>query len=382
MRSAGANGTGQDVSSFKTNQKNGYRFQSLEKTQTSIHDACSMFWSLTSDWFTTLVPSSMHMSSLRIVFREFGKRVFSTFDVLETIRSECHGSTKEVSAESKGYTFHECKLHANCAGERYCVRSDLDGACDKRENCYCLAEDTQLCSSSNECKDYPHELCLQLATFIELNDAGEQKEVNGICGSRTTIDERLMVEVGPTSTKPDATNEEITAEPTEAASWSLSPEAPSPHVEPTEVVPEEPIASPVVDQKPRPSASSSKPSENDEAACVDALLLQRSGLSQSQLVFRQHRVAVALCDKYGSCATPGHIVIYHGHPMSMKTYCETQSEKQPRCETRKMLVNSPRFAISLRLNTNTSDLQFTALSARFETKLEEVALTLAIRIGV
>lgn len=44
-------------------------------------------------------------------------------------------------------------------------------------------------------------------------------------------------------------------------------------------------------------------------------------LDVSELVFAQNRCASVLCDGNGSCAMPGHMIVYNGVPMSMLMYC-------------------------------------------------------------
>lgn len=114
-----------------------------------------------------------------------------------------------------------------------------------------------------------------------------------------------------------------------------------------------------------------------ECACVavDAL----AHLPHDGLVFRAHRRASVLCDAYGSCATPGHIVVYRDAPMSMATYCAREDVS---CRRRVKLVNSPRMKRGVRISSFSAHLQFTALAAAGQTQLEETFLTLAVSLGL
>lgn len=100
---------------------------------------------------------------------------------------------------------------------------------------------------------------------------------------------------------------------------------------------------------------------------------------KSALVFKNHKRAAVLCDQHENCATPGHIVVYQSKPMSMSTYC---AKKLVSCSHRVKLVNSPRMEIKLRVPSKSKDLEFTALAAAKETRLEETVLSFAISIGI
>ena len=84
------------------------------------------------------------------------------------------------------------------------------------------------------------------------------------------------------------------------------------------------------------SASSEKKTE--DGGCIGAHLLK--SFHKTQLVFDSHRKANVLCDQFGSCATPGHIVHWKSEAMMMRTYCK---QIEDGCNKRVMLVNSPRY---------------------------------------
>ena len=97
------------------------------------------------------------------------------------------------------------------------------------------------------------------------------------------------------------------------------------------------------------------------------------------LVFSNHRLTRVLCDVKDSCATPGHMVLYRGKGMMMRSYCDVVKGG---CETRVMNVNSPRWKRGLTIESKSDDLSFTAFAARWESKVEEGVLQSAIRVGL
>lgn len=110
--------------------------------------------------------------------------------------------------------------------------------------------------------------------------------------------------------------------------------------------------------------------DGEGGICVAARFLEH--LPSHRLVFENHRRAAVLCDAYGSCATPGHVVVFEGVPVMMKTYC--QKHVQVPCVKRSMLVNSPKMEVGLRVPSDSPGLAFTSMAAKYETALEERAL--------
>lgn len=111
-------------------------------------------------------------------------------------------------------------------------------------------------------------------------------------------------------------------------------------------------------------------------ACIATGMLDN--YSSMDLVFETSRRASVLCDVEGSCATPGHFVVYNGMAMSMSKYCRTRGD----CFRRVMFVNSPRMRAGLRVSSKTDGLQFTALAAQYGTNLEEWVLRMLVGIGI
>lgn len=117
-------------------------------------------------------------------------------------------------------------------------------------------------------------------------------------------------------------------------------------------------------------------SESDEPICIDANALTH--LSSDELVYKEHRRGAVLCDKNGSCATPGHMVAYNGKFMMMSSYCTHSGG----CAKRVMNVNSPRHRRALKIPSRTDGLHYTSLAARYATVAEEHVLKTLLRVGV
>lgn len=112
----------------------------------------------------------------------------------------------------------------------------------------------------------------------------------------------------------------------------------------------------------------------DDSVCIMALALRH--LSSEQLIFERGVLSRVLCDGRGNCATEGHIVVVHGRPMMMRTYCESVQ-----CVKRVMAVNIPRYKKGTKIEPDTESLQYTAFSAKYSTKTEEGVLSIAVRAG-
>lgn len=154
------------------------------------------------------------------------------------------------------------------------------------------------------------------------------------------------------------------------------------------------------DEKEDAVPDASPEQDDDNPICIAAHLL--SHLPAHDLVFSRHRRAFVLCDGRHRCATPGHMVVYEPHgAMMMSTYCARHVARGA-CDKRVMLVNSPRMRRGVRVlsediahtprkqrldgegegeeTKERAMLQFTALAARYGTRLEERALALVIRM--
>lgn len=133
-----------------------------------------------------------------------------------------------------------------------------------------------------------------------------------------------------------------------------------------------PSPSPALSPSPIPTASPSSSGQAD-ASCVAV-----KHLSGWQVVYDRHRWANVLCDMDGSCATPGHVVVWEGIPMLMSTYCNENAQ----CSRKQMYVNNPKWEKAVRVDSSTSGLHFTAYAATWETALEETLLRHIVKIGL
>lgn len=113
----------------------------------------------------------------------------------------------------------------------------------------------------------------------------------------------------------------------------------------------------------------------EEEVCIDAEALRH--LDARDLVFTKPSIARVLCDSNRSCSTPGHVVVFTGKAMMMKTYCEMVG-----CTEERMHVNSPRLSRRVRIPSNTRQLEYTGFAARYGTRAEEAFLATAVRIGL
>lgn len=217
------------------------------------------------------------------------------------------------------------------------TRCDKSGG--KLRNCICnsaFGTEGRNCTTTADCKDN-REIC----TLYE--DQVPGGKIQRVCMSRLAFDAdtdsgmQQRIEFGPPQ--------------------SIQP-SPSPS------------NTPEIDESPE-----AKPTD-EPAPCIDVKLLKN--YRQSDLVYRKHLRSAVLCDEHGSCATPGHMVVYDNTPMSMKSYCA----KHARCSKRTAWVNNPRMMkTGIRVWSETTGLEMTVFSARYESWAEETILRQIIRLG-
>lgn len=322
------------------------------------------------------------------------------------------------NTEPEGYNFDDCQRSSDCISPRRCFDLTKLQLC-QTTFCFCFQEKIQLCRTCSDCDNNPNETC-QRDPYIET--------ISGVCLSSYVNYQGFTVELGCDSF-PDITpipqelvgttegdsqydpSNDIFANSDPLPTLSASPAAPSPaaaspappaaespaapapaespaanSVEPASPVPSTSSAAtstetdPPAAADPSPSTPSSAATEvstgGDDDVCIDARVVDT--LPKTQHVYEQHRIASVLCDIQGSCATPGHMVVFEGRAMSMATYCRAQAQA---CAKKVMHVNSPRYARALKLASNTKGLYFTAFAARHETMIEEIALRTVIHLG-
>lgn len=223
-------------------------------------------------------------------------------------------------------TLDACETTSDCAGSRECDVGFLDDArpCKGADNCLCLPQHLKACEDSDDCF-VPGEVCARYLKDI-------------LCASKAAVQKfSTLTEIGKEALEPTP-EEEGEDRPTQAGQASVVKELPS-------------------------------------NVCIAVHALRK--FDPEELVFKQHALAGVLCDGNGSCATPGHMVLVKGKAMMMKSYCDIVP-----CERRVMYVNSPRHRRGMVIESNTEGLVFTAFAARYETRSEEVIISVAVRLGL
>lgn len=235
-----------------------------------------------------------------------------------------------VEVPEGGLTGDSCTIDAECRGIRTCnmVQDDVIQGCVRGETqCRCYPLVPRLCGSDSECE--PGERC---AVF-------EEPGVKPFCVSQARIAESDAIQFLE-GDKPTPT--------ADAAGGQVKEDG---------------------------SAPQAITADAADASCVDARAL--SHLRANELVFRSHRRARVLCDGAGSCATAGHIVVFRGRGMCMRTYCGMVG-----CTAGLMEVNSPKWRRGTRVRSRTEGLLYTAYAARWATWAEEGVLTALVRAGM
>lgn len=275
--------------------------------------------------------------------------------------------------DGRGVSSAACFNDGGCLGERSCVLPSLEEdaliPCPPIGGlCICaLPDGPKPCESSAECAEL--ELCL-----IGVGAGGP------VCIFDEFLEQPGVFEIGldeedsspvPETISPEASSDEMMGDGSSSESPGVSPEDDLNTPVPGD---DDPVESPEVAATP---AASPSPSVTPVPfICVDARLLE--GMKKEELVFEEHAVTTVLCDKMGSCATPGHIVVWNDTSMMMRSYCALAGG----CEEVQMEVNSPRWRRQLRVATKTSGLEFTAFAAKYATRGEEMALTTLVRVGL
>lgn len=256
-------------------------------------------------------------------------------------------TTAAPPVKISGLTGDACRLDDNCRSGRTCIAGGGDDCetgnalCDKEQrkcevadrDCYCY--DLARCNCNDDCSD------TELCTFT--------KQGRICVAPQITLDDDALSSIpcsSATSSDPILIVNEAEPEPPAQSSIGISGER------------------------------SPEPGQDEDPACIDAEALTH--FESHHLVYPRHQVRPVLCDSHGSCATPGHIVVYQEKAMMMASYCEIVS-----CSENVIPVNSPRFMKRrLRIASRTDGLQFTAFAAKYQTVAEEIALSAAVRIGL
>ncbi|PXF44989.1 hypothetical protein BWQ96_05236 [Gracilariopsis chorda] len=225
-----------------------------------------------------------------------------------------------------------CSYTRECRAPRRCARfaeTGLFDECHERSDCFCLDTEYQ-CFRDDECLE--NESCQRFAN-------------SAACAAHSIV-------VANSIPQKETENEKGEEPAFEDSDDSLVP----------------------IELPPEPTIGVSEGAVRADA-CVAVKHLQE--LERNELLFATHRTTKVLCDGKLSCATAGHIVVYRGLPMSMKSYCQHVG-----CSMNMMEVNSPRYVWGLRMKSHSVELQLTVFAARFETMVEEAFLVCLVRLGL
>lgn len=303
-----------------------------------------------------------------------------------------------------GYTFSECEAGDECAEGLECLGikkwdNDIKSPCKNcTKFCSCLpdsGDDLETCLSCTQCSLYTNDPNTTKETCVEI-----EGEAIGVCLSKQLVLDGTFRE------KSCNTFPEASYDPPVTASPNSALPAPSATYEPDWCLDDEEgdgdddggtdddDAGDLDEPQDDGDGDGDGEGDGDDGSfpgdiCVDAALLERvSGLRRSDLVYARDVRASVLCDGWGTCATAGHMVVYAGVGMTMRSYCERISDaggidgSVSNCTRAVRFVNSPRFAFATRLKTMSPNLFVTPLAARYQTYTEATLLAAAIALGV
>lgn len=273
--------------------------------------------------------------------------------------------------DGSSYTLELCRRDSDCAPPRTCiVTENLKNCTDSDFECHCISLANVICSSSSDClendkcygsDDLDQNYCL--SCNVDVDEDELQAVDEGNCESSSSTQGTPQP---PQSESPRATLS-ATASPKPSRSHAAQ-ESTSAAAAPSQAGSP---ASPVGSNTPPAGSPIAK-----VGICISADLLEH--LEPSELVFGTHRRASVLCDRFGNCATPGHMLIFRGTPQSMHDYCARYGGT---CVRRVKLVNSPKMKLGLRIASRSLDVQFTAFAAAKESWVETTMLRIILRMG-
>ncbi|PXF42540.1 hypothetical protein BWQ96_07702 [Gracilariopsis chorda] len=296
--------------------------------------------------------------------------------------------TSFPAVQAASNSFARCRIQSDCTPNLQCISINSSTDCSQTSSyCACLPQTIQqaTCNSSSDCSET--ETCIpvpgRVSSVIKFPDVS-------VCVHNSQMD---FVDLTPCSSvagcPSHATCVTILFFSFCAASSSAEPPitqspAPEPSLEP-EIPDSTPVAAPLHLEQDSPKQTEDgrdqeqredQPDDIDGVpVCIAAKSLQH--LPENMLLYSKHIPARVLCDAQQSCATPGHMVLYNGRPMMMRTYCQLVQ-----CRSAVMPVNSVRYQWRWRLDSHTHGLSFLAFAARYQTRVEEHMLRTAVRVGL
>eukprot|EP00178_Gracilaria_changii_P015845 TRINITY_DN444_c8_g1_i1.p1 TRINITY_DN444_c8_g1~~TRINITY_DN444_c8_g1_i1.p1 ORF type:complete len:468 (-),score=28.44 TRINITY_DN444_c8_g1_i1:289-1692(-) len=245
--------------------------------------------------------------------------------------------SSELVPVPRRLTFDPCATGKDCENPRKCkIRNDENEwrFCMSRSGCVCKPEELQECRQSRDCVN--GEVCVRVT---------DRRDSPTICVSQLHASQSDQLTVADEGANLPSASADDGAD--------LSSASPT-------------------------NATTSKPSleqAEESEVCIDARALL--SFDKQDLLYPTHRMATTLCDQFESCATPGHIVLFKGKPMMMKSYC-----RRTLCTKRVMLVNSPKYRKGILVHSNSVELKFTPFAARYETLVEEISISWFVRLGM
>ena len=292
----------------------------------------------TVDPTTLLAPLSSDIS-----------RISAPTDVHDIIA----GSSPLPRPTIENYTLDFCREQGHCNGIRRCiwVNSTQYGACET------------FAASNEVCFCFP----LPPPAFLVCNEEPVCDD-NEFCSHPKGVEDRLCISNTYLS-HPES------FPPVQAAESGDDPKPAPTSAAKGEDQNEEEEGEGEVDEDGEDDEKKKKKEAEEKDECVDARALAHLGAGE--LVYGTHVKARVLCDATGSCATPGHVVVFKGEAMMMRRYCEKVG-----CENDVIDVNSPTYRKALRVASRTGGLEYTTFAARYESSIEESVIRLAVRAGL
>ncbi|KAI0558998.1 hypothetical protein FGB62_172g02 [Gracilaria domingensis] len=268
----------------------------------------------------------------------------------------------------RGANFSPCVDQSQCLPNRQClalVSVTAPERCTSGKYCACVprGEGSWRCSADGSCDE--HETCMPMPEIFP--------------------PDRVCVDNSQIETVRDLLycDDESVCEPSGRTCVVLEDglgfcAAPLPSASDQIVDNEEPDMGPSAEEELEENGSSDATAAEEapsSTACIAAHHLD-AHRKQNALLYSNDVNAYVLCDPDNNCATDGHMVLFEGRAMMMKSYC-----MNVRCERMLMKVNSLRWSRAATVASHREGLVFTAFSARFATRVEEAALTAVMRLG-
>eukprot|EP00737_Agarophyton_chilense_P002292 gb/GEZJ01002601.1/.p1 GENE.gb/GEZJ01002601.1/~~gb/GEZJ01002601.1/.p1 ORF type:complete len:461 (-),score=28.15 gb/GEZJ01002601.1/:965-2347(-) len=260
-----------------------------------------------------------------------------------------------------------CRSVEDCKQPRNCVlNKDHSETCALGEVCLCLNSNPQ-CSSNDMCDEL--ETCTQVeTTSVCLGDSVTLTPINAAVENSPSQEEENSSQTPSTSApSSSSTSGSVFGRPCDESSDCRGGEQCRPNENGVRLC--ERI------EQGEEKEQVQNINEPGPSVCISVHHL--SHLHENDMMYSTHRQARVLCDARNSCATAGHIVVFEEVPMMMSSYCSVVG-----CTKKIMKVNSPRYERARKVRSNSENLMFTSFAARYNSKMEEKVLRMAIKLGL